>query len=223
MKAAPFESSLTPSLPRHEDDGAAAGGGGEECTAVADLADDLSLLVDELELAELREAVEVYVARARGDGRQAEAGLGRDAQLYVALRRVEDVGSAAQKLRVEEYVADRVLGHDGLRAYARQLYVALARHVRANRVAVDVAYGYVARHRAYVDGGVGGHLYLEVYVAHIVAVVALHVYQHAVAVDFGRHLRRRGLHRRRHAHGPLLPSEDFDCARAVQELHAYVG
>src|SRR3954471_19412639 len=90
---------LLPSLSGHEDDGAAAVRGGEQCAAVADLADDLALLVDELELAEVREAVEVYVARARRDGRQAEARLGRDAELYVALRRVEYVSPAAKQLR----------------------------------------------------------------------------------------------------------------------------
>src|SRR5215218_3109372 len=126
MKAAPSGSLALPCSPRHEDDGAAAVRGGEQCAAVADLADDLALLVDELELAEAREAVEVYAARARRDGRQAEAGLGRDAERYVALRRVEYVGAAAKQLGVEEYVADRALGHHGLCAYAGQLYVAFA-------------------------------------------------------------------------------------------------
>src|SRR3712207_5244347 len=102
MKAALFEiftSYFRLTSARHEDDGAAAVRGGDGGAAVADLADDLALLVDELELAEAGEAVEVYVARARRDGCEPEAGLGRDAELYVALRRVEYVGSAAQELR----------------------------------------------------------------------------------------------------------------------------
>src|SRR2546423_6313195 len=207
---------------RHEDDGAATVCGAQGRAAVADLADDLALLVYELELAHLREAVQLDVARPRGDGHQSEARLGADAELYVALRRIEDVSPSAQKLRVEEDVAHGVLGHDGLRAYARQLDVALARDVRANHLAVDVSDGDVAAHRADVNGRARGDLNLEVDVAHVLAVVAPHVYADAVAADLRRHLRRRRLHRGRDADAVLVPRDDLYRAGAVEELEAYV-